>query len=412
MVKLVIIADDFTGALDTGVQFAGKGAKTLVVTDLHYDFHSMDKEVEVLVMVTESRHLPSEEAYGIVRSIVERALKADIPYIYKKTDSALRGNIGSELKGLMDGAKIRSLPFIPAFPALRRITKEGIHYIEGVPVAESIFGEDPFEPILHSSVEMIIGSQVEVPVVVEREGGSRREVEGIRVYDAETEEDLRRIAEDLTLTGLRFSAGCAGFAATLSDLLGLDGEDSYERKLDEPLFIACGSVNAVTIRQMRKAKEEGFPQVHLTPEQKLDKTWLLGESAKKEIQGWIREAASHGKFILDVNDPEGSTATEYYKTQNGLTTEELRVSISENLAAILKQMLDSGLRATVLCTGGDTLMALMEVLKIYELTPLYEIAPGVVATKFQYHGRTYNMISKSGGIGDEDLLLRIAEQIQ
>ena len=33
MGKLLLIADDFTGALDTGVQFAARGAATSVVTD-------------------------------------------------------------------------------------------------------------------------------------------------------------------------------------------------------------------------------------------------------------------------------------------------------------------------------------------------------------------------------------------
>lgn len=53
MVKLLIIADDFTGALDTGVQFAARGAATRVVTDLAYDFTLAD--AEVLVMVAETQ---------------------------------------------------------------------------------------------------------------------------------------------------------------------------------------------------------------------------------------------------------------------------------------------------------------------------------------------------------------------
>src|SRR5689334_18836109 len=100
MVKLLIIADDFTGAHDTGVQFAARGAATVVVTDLNYDFRSIEKRVEVLVMVAETRHLKPQDAYNIVYSIVHRALQAGIAYIYKKTDSALRGNIGSELTAL------------------------------------------------------------------------------------------------------------------------------------------------------------------------------------------------------------------------------------------------------------------------------------------------------------------------
>ena len=37
MVELAVIADDFTGALDTGIKFAKAGMKTQVM--LHSDFH-------------------------------------------------------------------------------------------------------------------------------------------------------------------------------------------------------------------------------------------------------------------------------------------------------------------------------------------------------------------------------------
>ena len=62
MVKLLIIADDFTGALDTGVQFAAGGAETRVVTNVEYDFESAGEEVQVLVLDAETRHLKKEEA--------------------------------------------------------------------------------------------------------------------------------------------------------------------------------------------------------------------------------------------------------------------------------------------------------------------------------------------------------------
>ncbi len=412
MIKLLIIADDFTGALDTGVQFAGRGAETEVVTNLDFDFKTLDPKVEVLVMVTETRHLKAKEAYDIVYRVTKRALEAGISNIYKKTDSALRGNIGSELKALMDAAKIRTLPFIPAFPVLQRVTRKGIHYIEGIPVAKSVFGDDPFEPILDSSVEKIIKSQIDVPVVIqEKETSYDMKESGIYVFDAETDENLQKIGKELGLEGLKFSAGCAGFASILADLLGFKGEALQGVKLEENLFIACGSVNPVTIGQLKVAREAGFPHIQLTPEQKLEESWLEKEESEEEIKRWIQMASGEKRFILDVNDPEGVDATEQYKEAHGLTTEDLRVSISDNFAAIMKKMLDGGLKATVLCTGGDTLMALMQVLGIYELTPIYELAPGVVATKFTYQGRTYNMISKSGGIGDEDLLLRIAEMI-
>ena len=37
MIKLLIISDDFTGALDTGVKFSAAGARTRVSTDTQID---------------------------------------------------------------------------------------------------------------------------------------------------------------------------------------------------------------------------------------------------------------------------------------------------------------------------------------------------------------------------------------
>lgn len=114
MVKLLIIADDFTGALDTGVQFAASGAETRVVTNRDAVFEDVEPGVQVLVLDAETRHLPAREAYDVVFSVTRRACRSKIPYIYKKTDSALRGNVESELKAVLEGTKQPVLHFFPA----------------------------------------------------------------------------------------------------------------------------------------------------------------------------------------------------------------------------------------------------------------------------------------------------------
>ena len=81
MVKLLIIADDFTGALDTGVQFAAGGAETRVVTNVEYNFESAGEEVQVLVLDAETRHLKKEEAYEVVFRISRRAFESGVPYL-------------------------------------------------------------------------------------------------------------------------------------------------------------------------------------------------------------------------------------------------------------------------------------------------------------------------------------------
>ena len=57
MVELLVIADDFTGALDTGVQFAEAGAATEVIVNDVIVPSDLSKQVETLVIDTESRHL-------------------------------------------------------------------------------------------------------------------------------------------------------------------------------------------------------------------------------------------------------------------------------------------------------------------------------------------------------------------
>ena len=193
MVKLLIIADDFTGALDTGVKFAARGAVTRVVTDPAFDFAGVDAQVQVLVMDAETRHLKPEAAYSVVRQAAERALEAGVQCIYKKTDSALRGNVGAELTAVLDAAGADRLPFIPAFPKTNRVTRDGIHLIDGVPVAESVFGQDPFEPVRHSGVADILGEQSSVPVVLRKPGEAAGDEPGIQVFDAATDEDLLTI---------------------------------------------------------------------------------------------------------------------------------------------------------------------------------------------------------------------------
>ena len=97
-----------------------------------------------------------------------------------------------------------------------------------------------------------------------------------------------------------------------------------------------------------------------------------------------------------------------YARAHGLTTEDLRVRISTQLAGLMKRMLDGGLDATILCTGGDTLLALMRAVGVAELTPVRELATGAVLTNFVYKEKTYSIISKSGGFGEPQLFCELA----
>ena len=89
MVKLLILADDFTGALDTGVQFSGKGIRTQVVVSSHWV--EPDSDCDVMVIDMEPRHVPKEKAYGTIRiTIGHENTRKEIDYTVEKLKAGVK----------------------------------------------------------------------------------------------------------------------------------------------------------------------------------------------------------------------------------------------------------------------------------------------------------------------------------
>lgn len=417
MIRLLIIADDFTGALDSGVHLASRGARTLVVTDAAARLADLDPAVEVLVMDAETRHLCPEQAGKVVAHIVEQAARLGVPYIYKKTDSALRGNIGAELSATLQAAGGEQLFFFPALPEMNRCTVDGVHYIAGTPVAQSVFGTDPFEPVTRSRVCELIAQQSDVPTTSLPPLDADSPLpcqQGIVVMDASTEEQLLCAGRRLMEAGkLRLMAGCAGFAAVLPEILGLDGGARPEvPRLDRRLLVLCGSVNPITVRQLGVAEAAGFLHLHMTPRQQLEAGYWDTEEGKAQLARWTRMLAEAGNGILDSNGPDGNEPTRRYAEENGLEMEEVRTRIAASLGRVLAQLHADGVEGTLLITGGDTLLQCMRRIGVSELHPICELASGVVLSRFTLDGAQRYVISKSGGFGPPDLLVKLAQQLQ
>lgn len=412
MITLLIVADDFTGALDTGVQLASCGARTRVVTDPTFS-PDCAEGVEVLVIDAETRHLPPCQAGEVVRDIVRRAVAHKVPHIYKKTDSALRGNVGAELSALLEASGEEILPFLPAYPQIGRCTAGGVHYIGAQPVAESVFGTDPFEPVRHSRVAELIAEQSLVPIHSLPADAALSNERGIHVYDAASLDDLEATGRTLAQGGrLHITAGCAGFGAVLPKLLGLcRAQKPAPPQLDPRLLVVCGSVNPITLAQLDTAEQAGFARQRLLPRQKLEPGYWQsaeGRAALEQINGML---AANPHCILDSNDAGGNQPTADYAAQLGCDLEAMRVRIAASLGHLVAGLFHSPALGTLLLTGGDTLLQCMNCAGVRELEPVCELEKGVVLARFTYDGRTRHVITKSGGFGQKDLLLALAARL-
>lgn len=410
---LLIIADDFTGALDTGVQFAARGIKTRVVVGA--DAALTHQNADVLVVDTETRHLPAAQAYAAVEGLVQRAKYAGFAYLYKKTDSALRGNVGAELAALLSASGSRQLAFLPAFPQMNRVTKSGVQYIDDVPVTESPFGVDPFEPVRHAAVTDLLAEQTDLPAAsfpALAADGSVPAEDGILVFDAATVDELRSTGRALLNNGgLRVLAGCAGFGAVLPELLGLGGADVTCPALDPRLLVICGSVNAITLAQLDKAEQAGFTRLRLTPHQKLMPDYWRSADGRMTLDHIEETLAAHPYNIIETNDEGGNEPTATAADALGLTREEMRVRIASGVGQLVGALFASPAVGTLLLTGGDTLLQCMNSVGVHELEPICEMEHGVVLARFGCGGTTRYVITKSGGFGQADLLTALAKRI-
>ena len=92
MNRYCIVADDFTGSNDTGVQLSRRGLRTRVVLRSS----GIGQDDISYVLDTESRNIPNAEAREKVARLLGNLRLDAFDCVVKKVDSTLRGNIAEE----------------------------------------------------------------------------------------------------------------------------------------------------------------------------------------------------------------------------------------------------------------------------------------------------------------------------
>lgn len=406
MVSLLVIADDFTGALDTGVQFVKNGVSARVA--LGYAPEIFSSDVQVLVVNTESRHLSPSQARERVFRLAASASRAGVSHIYKKTDSALRGNIGAELEALSDACGHRPVYFFPAFPSMGRTTRGGVQHIHGVPANRSEFALDPFDPVSGPTIPAIVAEQSDMPVTVLAVGQTPAETAGgLLVFDAETDGDLAALCRFLGPKPPFLTAGCAGFAALLPELLGLRRGDLAPVSVPRKMAVLSGSVTPLTFRQIACAKTAGFPciepslELKLASEKNLSRLSALSEELEAALQ-------QEGRLLLVASENgESVMRCDEVARDEGLSSLETGRRIADFMgdvgAAFSKRHPD----VLMFVIGGDTLAAYLRCMDTREILPVGEPLPGVVLTRIACPEGLRHVLTKSGGFGEGDVIPKI-----
>ena len=329
MLNFLITADDRTGALEAAGTIADEGFSVTAGSEI--------TDGDCLVVDLRTRHASAASAAQRVRKTHQTTAQARC----HKIDSVLRGNWPHEVKALVDMGF--AIDVVPSFPDAGRYCRQGVVYVNDVPVAESTSAADPLNPIKSSR-----------PMELLRAAGCSDQ--DVRVIDANDNSELARAAQGCRAEG-RMLVGPSGaiqaYAATF-------GRPRSQKKfiLEPPILIVCGSLHPMSRMQIRRLQ---------CPMYTLDEKFVI----------------SNRLCVL--------TTTEPTKTPDLNTAR----TIAQTLASRSKSAAQVG---TLVVIGGDTAAAVLGNGPVEVLGNLQTAVP--VANR---DGQM--LVTKGGGIGKPDTLL-------
>jgi len=347
-----MLADDMTGALDTAAAFVG------LVAPLRVGIAVQD--TRSLVLDTGTRERPPEAAAAAARAVAPLLAPAPGRLSFFKVDSLLRGHAGAELAAILATCRFDRVVIAPALPEQGRRTRAGRQvWTQGGDWTPT--GED-------------IGATLSVAGhAVARLGPQALPSHGISLVDAETPEDLDRIAaHGFAAGGSLLWVGSAGLARALARTMA--GAPAPDLRWEGPLLGLIGTDHAVTAAQLAAVAP------------------LRREA--RDAAGMIAVLARSGAAFVTTALPADTPRT------------AARATIAEHFSSLIAEVPQPG---TLLVSGGETLRSLLPSLGASGLDVLGELQPGIALSRLaegRWAGTT--VISKSGAFGEPGLFAGLA----
>ncbi len=384
-----MIADDLTGAADTGVQFARAGYRTAVV----FRGESPPEGLDAVVFDADTRTLRPGLASRYVAEAGRDARGARL--VYKKFDSTLRGSVAAELSAALESTRRRGAVVAPAFPAAGRTTVGGTQLVHGVPVHETEMKNDPRTPVEQGHVPTLLGrwsSSVGSLSVADLEEPEKvwREIRNNTwtVVDAGCDADLEALVRAVPDPGEVLWAGSAGLAQALGVVYPGPHADKRSTPGAGSVLVAIGSLNPASRGQLDRLRERfGDVAVAVGP----------GTSgAVRKVVGAARRAFADGPCAVVHSSGRASA---------GKRGEVMRALAGSAAALAGEEMFDG-----LVLTGGSTAVAVSRALGASGIRLAGEIEVGVPVGTLM-GPRAYTVVTKAGGFGGPQTLVGAVETL-
>ena len=395
MENYLIVADDFTGANDTGVQVRRRGIDVRVVFS-----GAQISGGQSAVLDTESRGLSAEAAEAKLAADFASIPFQRFDFVMKKVDSTLRGNIAVETRALAGRFSAELIVFAPALPDLGRTTVNGVHLLNGAPICQTELARDPKTPVREDNITRLLQAAFDesvrhIDAQAVRE--NKISLDGARIFtfDAASNQDMQNIIGAALKTKKRVL--WVGTAAMADNLLGL-------RHSLPPALGIVASLSSVSRAQIHYSEKKGVPLIKVSLDKILEKKELV-----KDISANARRLLLDGKDVIVLSastySEEEHSKAEAAASRAGMSVEEMSEwtarLMGELSLAVLKDVKVSG----VFLAGGDTAMSFFGAAGSEGSSIETEIATGIPLMRLC--GGVFDglkVITKAGAFGNEDAI--------
>lgn len=379
------VADDLTGATTTGVLLARSKARTAVF----FNEEAAEKtegidELDAILISSNSRPLPANEAYDKVKSATIALKKMGVEYFSKRIDTTLRGGVGVEIDAMLDQMKEGTVAVVvPAMPQSRRILVGGYSIIDGVALINTPVAQDVRTPVKENYIPRLLEGQTRRKVglvtldkvlageeVIEEALAEQKKAGcEVIVVDGITLEDVENIAK--ACISLRWDVVAVDpgpFTSKLAfyrELISAE-EPNIPPQADEAgktVLIAAGSATPVTKKQMEiLCQDPRHVRVSVEPlplieggDVALDEVFKAVNKAAELLESDNRprailfETALHGELLnLDEEDNKRHYA-------GGMSANRINAGLGMIISQLLEKVGKEKV-AGLYTTGGDTMV--------------------------------------------------------
>ncbi len=395
--RVLVVADDLTGAVDTGHELAARGCPTVVSTDT-----TPRGDTAARAVTTASRRDDPTTAAATVADVVQGAPPAT--RLYKKVDSTLRGNPVAEVDAALAATDRAVAAVAPASPGTDRVTAAGHQLAAG-----RLVTDPPVAGGLEASIEtahiptaFAAGQHLVSHVGVETVARGADELataldDGVVCCDAVHESHLATVGEAVDEETLL--VGAAGLARHWRLPETTAGPPAVETPGPRPLAVV-GSLAPATLEQVSRLPAQR--RVELDVETAVIDPERAGREAGTTAAALLADGSGSGAAVVSATecaDAERSRGA-------GVDEQTARERVEAALASAARVAVADAAPSALLLSGGAVAAAVLAALDARAITLAGRaVEPGVPVGRIlggEAAGRP--VVTKAGGFGTPALL--------